>query len=155
MNSVRRFASDEGRKIQFGKRRKTVSIRETDLRYSLYVESILLKLQRIGSFNYPTAAARANLGGSLGVVMTALALVVIAVLALVIDRRSFLTAAGAATGLTLAAGALPSSRAFGANERFRVGVIGTGGQGQSHVKAWGSHDDVDLVYVCDVDSDRF
>ena len=70
------------------------------------------------------------------------------------DRRSFLAAAGTASALTLAAGALPTSRAFGANERFRVAVIGTGNQGQSHVKAWGSHTDVDLVYVCDLDAER-
>lgn len=70
MNSVRRFASDENRKIQFGERRKTVNIREQDLRYAMYVESVLLKLQRIGAFNYPAAAARASLSGSLGVIIS-------------------------------------------------------------------------------------
>lgn len=66
------------------------------------------------------------------------------------SRRSFISAAG----LTLAAAALPTARAFGANDRFRAAVIGTGGQGQHHVKAWGSHPDVDLIYVCDLDFER-
>lgn len=70
MDSVRGFASDAHRKIQFGERRKTVNIREQDLRYAMYVESVLLKLQRIGALNYPAAAARANLSGSLGVIIS-------------------------------------------------------------------------------------
>ena len=70
------------------------------------------------------------------------------------NRRSFLSTTGSAAGLSLAAGALPTSRAFGANERFRAAVIGAGGQGQSHVKSWASHADVDLAYVCDLDADR-
>src|SRR5688572_21080461 len=70
------------------------------------------------------------------------------------SRRKFLSATGAATGVALAAARLPTARAFGANDRFRVAVIGTGNQGQSHVKAWGGHSDVDLVYVCDLDSER-
>jgi predicted dehydrogenase len=70
------------------------------------------------------------------------------------SRRTFLSAAGAATGLALTTARLPTARAFGANERFRAAVIGTGGQGQHHVKAWGGQPDVDLVYVCDLDSER-
>ena len=68
--SVRKFASDDDRKIKFGERRKTVSVREQDFRYAMYVESVRLKLQRIGMFNYPAAAARDNLSGSLSVIIT-------------------------------------------------------------------------------------
>jgi len=69
MASVRKFAGDEDRKIKFGERRKTVSVREQDFRYAMYVESVRLKLQRIGMFNYPAAAARDNLSGSLSVII--------------------------------------------------------------------------------------
>jgi protein TonB len=68
--SVRKFASDEGRKIKFGDRRKSVGIKEQDFRYAMYVESVRLKLQRIGMFNYPAAAARDNLSGTLGVIIS-------------------------------------------------------------------------------------
>lgn len=69
------------------------------------------------------------------------------------SRRLFLQQSAAAT---VAGGVTASSfsRAAGANERLRVGVIGVGGQGAAHVKSWLSHDDVDLAYVCDVDADR-
>jgi len=69
------------------------------------------------------------------------------------QRRQFLKQAAVAAstgGLTLADG----SRAIGANERLRVGVIGVGGQGKAHVKSWQSHDGVELAFVCDVDEKR-
>lgn len=62
--------ADDGRKIKFGERRKTVGVREQDFRYAMYVESVRLKLQRIGRFNYPAAAARDNLSGTLSVIIT-------------------------------------------------------------------------------------
>jgi len=66
------------------------------------------------------------------------------------DRRDFLrTAAVAASAATLA-----GSRAYGANERAHVAVIGTGGQGQAHVRSWLTHSDVSLDYVCDADTKR-
>ncbi len=68
--SVRKFAGDDGRKIKFGDRKKTVSIREQDFRYAMYVESVRLKLQRIGTLNYPAAAARDNLSGTLSVTIS-------------------------------------------------------------------------------------
>ena len=49
------------------------------------------------------------------------------------SRRDFLKR----TGSLAAAGAaiqLASARVYGANERFRVATIGTGGQGQAHVE---------------------
>lgn len=68
-------------------------------------------------------------------------------------RRSFLakTAAGVAATTALTSSA---SRAAGANERVRVGVIGCGGQGKAHINSLVSLDDADLVYVCDVDAER-
>ena len=66
--SARKFASDDDRKIKFGERRKTVSAGEKDFRYAMYVESVRLKLQRIGMFNYPAAAA--NLSGTLSVIIS-------------------------------------------------------------------------------------
>lgn len=68
--SVRKYASDDDRKIKFGERRKTVSVKEQDFRYAMYVESVRLKLQRIGMFNYPAAAAKDNLSGTLSVIIT-------------------------------------------------------------------------------------
>jgi protein TonB len=68
--SARKFASDDDRKIKFGERRKTIGIREQDFRYAMYVESVRLKLQRIGQFNYPAAAARGHLSGTLSVIIT-------------------------------------------------------------------------------------
>jgi protein TonB len=67
--SVRKFASDDDRKIKFGERRKSVGLKEQDFRYAMYVESVRLKLQRIGMFNYPAAAARDNLSGTLSLII--------------------------------------------------------------------------------------
>ena len=68
--SVRKFASDEDRKIKFGERRKTVGVREQDFRYAMYVEGVRLKLQRIGALNYPAEAARNNLSGTLSMLIS-------------------------------------------------------------------------------------
>jgi len=68
-------------------------------------------------------------------------------------RRSFL--AQAAAGVTAASlSAKSRARAFGANERIRIGVIGCGNQGGSHVRTLAGTSGVELVYVCDVDGDR-
>ena len=68
--SARKFASNDDRKIKFGERKKTVDLKEQDFRYAMYVESVRLKLQRIGQFNYPTAAAMEHLSGTLSVIIT-------------------------------------------------------------------------------------
>ena len=65
--AVRNLPRDENKKIQFGDRRKSVSLKEQDFRYAMYVEGVRLKLQRIGAFNYPAAAARNNQSGTLSV----------------------------------------------------------------------------------------
>ncbi|MBS1821610.1 MAG: Gfo/Idh/MocA family oxidoreductase [Acidobacteria bacterium] len=63
------------------------------------------------------------------------------------DRRSFLIA----SGLT----ALGSTRAFGANERLRVGIIGAGGRMRALMSAAdGSGVAYDIVSVCDVYAPR-
>lgn len=70
LSSLGRTAGGNDYKIKFGQRRKTVGIREQDLKYALYVESVRMKLERIGQFNYPTAAAREHLSGALAVVIS-------------------------------------------------------------------------------------
>ena len=68
------------------------------------------------------------------------------------NRRRFL-AAGAA-GVVAANAVLraqpASARVLGANDRVRVGVIGTGRQGVYHMEAHMALDDVDIVAICDV-----
>jgi predicted dehydrogenase len=46
------------------------------------------------------------------------------------------------------------SRAASAANRVRVGVIGCGNQGRSHLKSLASLKDTQIVYVCDVDQSR-
>jgi predicted dehydrogenase len=70
------------------------------------------------------------------------------------NRRSFLTTSAA--GLIGASSALrpqtaaAAMRVQGANDRVRVGVIGTGRQGRSVMNGHLRLDDVDVVAVCDV-----
>lgn len=49
----------------FGERRKIVGSKEQELRYVMYRDSVILKLQRIGQLNYPAEAARKNQTGNL------------------------------------------------------------------------------------------
>jgi len=64
-----------------------------------------------------------------------------------INRRDFTKAGTAATlGLTAAAYA----RAQGANERIRLGVIGTANRGGQLISAFLPHDDCEIVALCDV-----
>jgi hypothetical protein len=68
-------------------------------------------------------------------------------------RRDFLkstAAAGLATTFTIA-GTKASARVLGANERFRIGVCGLNGRGQSHANAYAGMDNVELAYVIDPD----
>ncbi len=68
-------------------------------------------------------------------------------------RRRFLmnTAAGVASTAALASA---TSRGADTKQRVRIGVIGCGNQGTSHINALVTLDDAELVYVCDADSDR-
>ncbi len=68
-------------------------------------------------------------------------------------RRRFMvnTAASVASTAALAAA---TSRGAVANQPVRIGVIGCGNQGTSHIRSLVSLDDAELVYVCDIDSER-
>jgi predicted dehydrogenase len=69
------------------------------------------------------------------------------------SRRQFLR--GATAGLAAASLARTSiSRAAGANERVRLAVIGCGGQGKAHIKSLTTLDNVEVVNICDVDTQR-
>jgi len=68
--AIRNLPREENKKIQFGERRKSVGLREQDFRYAMYVEGVRIKLERIGSFNYPAAAARNNQSGTLSIRIT-------------------------------------------------------------------------------------
>ncbi len=69
------------------------------------------------------------------------------------DRRDFLKTAGTAgTALGLATTIIPS-RAFGANDKINVGVIGVGGRGTYVGRAFGDvgkEKDAQVIAVCDV-----
>lgn len=66
-----------------------------------------------------------------------------------VTRRNFMKAAGATAGVAIATGYNPLS--YGQNEKVRVGCIGTGGQGNFHLKdgVWGT-DEIEVVAVADV-----
>ncbi len=65
------------------------------------------------------------------------------------SRRTFVrSTVGAATAL---AAARPGRGSLGANDRIRVGVIGTGGRGNAHIISLRERKDVELVAICDVD----
>jgi predicted dehydrogenase len=67
-----------------------------------------------------------------------------------IDRRVFMKrAAGAGTALSISMAGPLTRKALGANERVRVGVIGTGRQGISNMKAFQEHG-AEIAAVCDV-----
>jgi hypothetical protein len=64
-----------------------------------------------------------------------------------IDRRTFTkTSVAAALGMT----ALQTTRVLGANNRIRLGVIGTGGRGGQVIQAFLTHTDVEIAALCDV-----
>ncbi|MES1982155.1 MAG: TonB family protein [Pseudomonadota bacterium] len=52
---------------RFSERSKTVSLNESDVRYSMYIDAVRSKLEQLGQLNYPAAAARDNLSGTLRV----------------------------------------------------------------------------------------
>jgi predicted dehydrogenase len=70
-----------------------------------------------------------------------------------LDRRSF-AKASAATAIGLAATTVPSVRASqvaGANERIRLGFLGVANRGGQLINAFMTHDDIEIVALCDVD----
>jgi predicted dehydrogenase len=67
-----------------------------------------------------------------------------------IDRRVFMKrAAGAGVTLSISMAGPLTRKALGANDRVRVGVIGTGRQGRSNMKAFKEHG-AEIAAVCDV-----
>lgn len=69
------------------------------------------------------------------------------------SRRTFFAQAAAGAAATTLFSTV-SSAAVGANERVRVGIIGSGNQGKSHQLALSTLSDVKIAYVCDIDSGR-
>ncbi len=70
-------------------------------------------------------------------------------------RRSFLqrsTLAAATSGIAIAKAsqASPLSRP----NKLHVGVVGLGGQGKSHLRSYLENADVEVAWICDVDSER-
>src|SRR5512137_2701079 len=67
-----------------------------------------------------------------------------------IDRRAFMhRAAGASAVVSMSLAGPLTRKALGANDRVRVGVIGTGRQGISNLKAFQKHG-AEIAAVCDV-----
>jgi len=69
-----------------------------------------------------------------------------------ITRRAF-TKSGAAAALGLAASrafAAPAVRPLGANDRIRLGFIGVANRGGQLMTAFLTHDDIEIVALCDV-----
>lgn len=64
---VRRIVLDEEKNLRPGERRKAVDFKERDIRYAMYIEGLRLKLERIGSLNYPATASGESLSGTLSV----------------------------------------------------------------------------------------
>jgi len=69
------------------------------------------------------------------------------------SRRNFLAALS--TG-ALAGCVLGSARTWAApaSERFRIGVIGSGNQGNVHYRALSEIANAEIAYVCDIDEQR-
>ena len=79
-----------------------------------------------------------------------------------LSRRGFIKASmGSLAALSMARKATAASMnsavyrsVVGANDRIRLGAIGTGGMGKGDIMTFLKFDDVDCVAVCDVDSSR-
>ncbi len=67
-----------------------------------------------------------------------------------LTRRTF-TKAGAAAAMGLTAAR--ATKVYGANDRVRVGVIGVANRGGQVITAFKKHDDMEIVALCDVDSE--
>ena len=67
-----------------------------------------------------------------------------------ITRRDFLKETVVAGATAAVLGGLAPARVLGANDKIRVGAIGTGGRCQSLMKIFLDNPSVDLVAVCDV-----
>ena len=68
-----------------------------------------------------------------------------------VHRRQFLKSSAAAGAAALSLSPASYARAFGANERLNLGVIGVGGRGEADLAEVASEN---IVALCDVDADR-
>ncbi|XWW45250.1 Gfo/Idh/MocA family oxidoreductase [Fibrella sp. USSR17] len=66
------------------------------------------------------------------------------------SRRKFIQTAAAGTAV-LGLPTLIPSRAFGANDRLRVAVIGLNGRGKDHIAGFSKLENVEVATLCDVD----
>ncbi|MGO8700401.1 MAG: Gfo/Idh/MocA family oxidoreductase [Limisphaerales bacterium] len=70
-----------------------------------------------------------------------------------ITRRDFLKQSSAVTaGLAVLGGASPARAAKGPNDKVLVGVIGCHNRGMDHLEGYPALSNVEIAYVCDVDS---
>ncbi len=68
------------------------------------------------------------------------------------SRRDFLKSGTlAASGVAALAWTTNAARA---NERIAIGLIGCGGMGSNHLRAFAGYKDVEVAYVCDPDAER-
>ena len=67
-----------------------------------------------------------------------------------LDRRRFLEVAGGAAAGALLGPRLARAAALGANDRIRVGVIGTGGRARCLMRLLKALPGCEMVAVCDV-----
>lgn len=68
------------------------------------------------------------------------------------NRRQFIRNSAMAVGSTvLLSGTSSSLRAVGANDRFRIAVIGANGRGNAHIDGFLKEDNVEIAYVVDPD----
>lgn len=69
------------------------------------------------------------------------------------SRRGFVKGTAIGGAAFMISGTKASGRIIGANDRVRIGVVGTNGRGQSHIDGWLKQPSVELAYLVDVDQD--
>ena len=68
------------------------------------------------------------------------------------NRRQFIRNSAFAVGSTVfLSGTASSLRAVGANDRFRIAVVGVNGRGNAHIDGFLKQDNVEVAYVVDPD----
>lgn len=72
------------------------------------------------------------------------------------ERRNFIkTTTAGSIGLITAPTILANNNWKGANDRVNVGVIGIRGMGQSHIQGYQQQKNVEVVALCDIDTNLF
>src|ERR1043166_6103785 len=67
------------------------------------------------------------------------------------NRREFIQHTAVLAGAVAIA---PSLQGAGANDKITLGIIGPGGMGMNHLRAFSGYKDIELAYVCDPDEKR-